>query len=63
MDAKSILAVMVGTIASITAAFLIIFGAITDIGAYITIGVGILSSAFGSVITYYYTERQFKQKR
>jgi len=62
-DVKGILAVGVGLAATIASVFLVVFGAITGNGGYVTAGIGVLSAGAGSIITYFFSQRQGQSKK
>lgn len=63
MNTKVILAVIITLISMISAAFLVIWGAVTNNAGILSSGTTLIGGALGALITYYFAKQTIEELR
>jgi len=59
----NLLGTIIGIIAILAAAFLVVFGAIADKPDFVASGMTVIGASLGSLITYYFTKQEIERLR
>lgn len=63
IDTKAILAVIITVISMSSAAFLVVWGAVTNNAGILSSGTALIGGALGSLITYYFAKQTIEELR
>lgn len=57
----NLLGIVIGIVAILVAAFLVVFGAVADKPDFVASGMTVIGASLGSLITYYFTKQEIEK--